>query len=954
MNGNDIGFNLQDFAPAIGKVERFMSSMSSVASNIKSFSTNGLDLNGAEQEIEGISSNLSNLVDSSSEISEIRSSLINMLMILDEEDFKKIFEGNGYLENIDFILEGLFESLDSYEYVLRENSNELKELSDKIEDLNSQKNQILGIRGGVPESYKANLDRIEGEILELQKQYEGLIGATSIIKVFRDNCFAYTYSLYSKVDDFTEKSQSKIVSTNLKWDNYYQQFYVTIEGNKYYYNASLDLSKIEYYDENGNKLDANAFEIAQYFSKNEILVNNDFFSIMTYMDKDTIDYYNAIQNNYITEEEIGILTYLRNIENNDRLAQYENFELDLIEQRHGMELASKVISDCEDVFKEIGTVKYSSGMPHPFTEREANAQVSAIMAGAGLADGLNNFFNGISNLFTADGKVSADEYKAQYLLSYLKEKYEKDKIMEIISTSSYEIASSIGNMLPSVAVSYIPGMQFAGLGLMGASATGNAREQGLQMGMTNGGAWLYGALNGLSEAGLQYFLGGISKLSSGNSAKSLSKLFKMPGFAAGLLSEGTEESLQAVLDPLFKTIATNGAIPYEVDWAEVLKSGIYGMITAGIMNGSSTMLAITINGINYNIDSSKINELIEKFKNEDLTEEKVQENLEKYIQNNSEKSDFDGKKLKKEIIEELNLSRFSDEMISNLSLKLGFDIDTTKTLLIARQLYYSLNQRVNYDANYYFGSEIKDIGDYSISSDAMYYINYFYDATNKKLAFDDLDSESVVCRGWRDLMKELLISSGIPKETILEVGSGHYWLKVKLPNGMDLVLDSTEYFEDGDDLANCKAGVQTKGFVIWPEDVGWHRLRNFSKYYGEEKVSQITEHNNRINNLLDENLQIKNSNDYLELLFSEELLNVDDTNSPINDIIYNFNIPENMDGLDAYYYYKMLKESNPNIDFEVNYYADEVKPGKADYILIFKSPELSYKYSKSQGYFDIK
>ena len=92
MNGNDIGFNLQDFAPAIGKVERFMSSMSSVVSNIKSFSTNGLDLNGAEKEIEGISNNLSNLVDSSSEISDIRSSLINMLLLLDEEDFKKIFE----------------------------------------------------------------------------------------------------------------------------------------------------------------------------------------------------------------------------------------------------------------------------------------------------------------------------------------------------------------------------------------------------------------------------------------------------------------------------------------------------------------------------------------------------------------------------------------------------------------------------------------------------------------------------------------------------------------------------------------------------------------------------------------------------------------------------------------------------------------------------------------------
>ena len=111
MEGNDIGFNLQDFAPAIGKVERFMSSMSSVASSVKSFSTNGLDLNGAEKEIEGISSNLSNLVDSSSEISEIRSSLINMLMILDEKDFKKIFEDSEYFIDLDYYLAPFFPNM---------------------------------------------------------------------------------------------------------------------------------------------------------------------------------------------------------------------------------------------------------------------------------------------------------------------------------------------------------------------------------------------------------------------------------------------------------------------------------------------------------------------------------------------------------------------------------------------------------------------------------------------------------------------------------------------------------------------------------------------------------------------------------------------------------------------------------------------------------------------------
>ena len=111
MNGNDIGFNLQDFAPAIGKVERFMSSMSSVASNIKSFSTNGLDLNGAEKEIEGISNNLSNLVDSSSEINEIRSSLINIFSLLSVEDFERLFEESGDYIDLDYYYAPFFPNL---------------------------------------------------------------------------------------------------------------------------------------------------------------------------------------------------------------------------------------------------------------------------------------------------------------------------------------------------------------------------------------------------------------------------------------------------------------------------------------------------------------------------------------------------------------------------------------------------------------------------------------------------------------------------------------------------------------------------------------------------------------------------------------------------------------------------------------------------------------------------
>ena len=111
MGGNDIGFNIDGFIPAISRVERFMSYMSRAASTINSFSTNGLDLNGAEKEIEGISNNLSNLVDSSSEINEIRSSLINIFSLLSVEDFERLFEESGDYIDLDYYYAPFFPNL---------------------------------------------------------------------------------------------------------------------------------------------------------------------------------------------------------------------------------------------------------------------------------------------------------------------------------------------------------------------------------------------------------------------------------------------------------------------------------------------------------------------------------------------------------------------------------------------------------------------------------------------------------------------------------------------------------------------------------------------------------------------------------------------------------------------------------------------------------------------------
>jgi hypothetical protein len=134
----------------------------------------------------------------------------------------------------------------------------------------------------------------------------------------------------------------------------------------------------------------------------------------------------------------------------------------------------------------------------------------------------------------------------------------------------YDVAYTAGNMAPSIALS--AGLGAAGLApkvanaigalALGTSASGNAYKDALNRGYTQEQAMTYGLFTGASEAGLQYLLGGIGKLSSGmfsgkiGSAvtKALEKLINNPQvvatiskYVSSMGSEFTEEYLQEVL-----------------------------------------------------------------------------------------------------------------------------------------------------------------------------------------------------------------------------------------------------------------------------------------------------------------------------------------------------------------------------------------------------------------------
>lgn len=172
-----------------------------------------------------------------------------------------------------------------------------------------------------------------------------------------------------------------------------------------------------------------------------------------------------------------------------------------------------------------------------------------------------------------------------------------------LGQAAYDLITTSANMAPSIltslAVNYIaPGWGSAvGAAMMAGSAAGNAYQEALNAGYGKDRARTYAQLIGTSEGALQYVLGGINALGgkvSGNAiAKALSKvengLLRAAGQIGGnMLSEGTEEAIQEVLEPIFRNIVLG--TDEDVDWEQVAYSGVLGAVTGGIFEGAGMLL----------------------------------------------------------------------------------------------------------------------------------------------------------------------------------------------------------------------------------------------------------------------------------------------------------------------------------------------------------------------------
>ncbi len=175
-----------------------------------------------------------------------------------------------------------------------------------------------------------------------------------------------------------------------------------------------------------------------------------------------------------------------------------------------------------------------------------------------------------------------------------------------LKRQAYNAGTSIGNMLPSVAVSLLS----SGLGApalatdiasglaTGFGTGGNAYAEAKRLGASEGRATAYGTVIGALEAVFDKVLGGVSAL-AGHGVQPTDKLVsRIAGIENGLAryfltqglniaSEITEEELQNYLEPLARTVILGEK--YEApDVQELLDTAITTAISTGIMNFGQT------------------------------------------------------------------------------------------------------------------------------------------------------------------------------------------------------------------------------------------------------------------------------------------------------------------------------------------------------------------------------
>ena len=247
----------------------------------------------------------------------------------------------------------------------------------------------------------------------------------------------------------------------------------------------------------------------------------------------------------------------------------------------------------------------------------------------GVEAGLDQFRTGVQGVVDAvSGNDTARPIShTAYASSEIREDLAdlgSDVLGNSLGQIAYDAISTTANQLPSWTIGGLAGGA-AGAISLGLSAGGNVYEEAIRSGATVGQARAFAAVTAASEAGLEKILGGIQNFGGLMSNHAMQRAIQSISdvgarisiqFGGEMLSEGVEEYLQDILEPVFRNIIFDENNQVKLFTKEALYSGMLGSLTAGMMNTVS-------GGIQYRNDvvtgkaiqkSGKVSDLVEQGK----------------------------------------------------------------------------------------------------------------------------------------------------------------------------------------------------------------------------------------------------------------------------------------------------------------------------------------------------
>ena len=384
-------------------------------------------------------------------------------------------------------------------------------------------------------------------------------------------------SLSSSIADF-RKSVTPVVDAFKSASDYYSQW--DTEGA---YNTWYEAYKRSE-EEKNSVFGAEDFE--EYYQKGKVDDdNNDFIWEFFGTPLGESNYIEHYRKYYADAENYGAGTIGDNASFALAMTDDEVKLYDYYLGKYGEKKAKEYLGRIEDTVNQ----RVGSGLAQVMSQNKFLEATFAVSAG------IDQFASGVKNI---DNWIKGTEADPTSPVQYANAMIRQD--IDGGWGVAYDLLNTMGNMLPSILVSTIPVVgQVAGAASMGVSASGNAYAEMLKLGYDKDQARAYSLLVGVSESTLQYALGGIGKLGGKLSGKTVTTLvnkfdnalartaIKLGG---NMVSEGLEEAVQEVLDPVFKSIST-GEDFEGIEWDQVLYSGLLGALSAGVLEGAGTISA---------------------------------------------------------------------------------------------------------------------------------------------------------------------------------------------------------------------------------------------------------------------------------------------------------------------------------------------------------------------------